>query len=430
MNGNTCHSQRNLAVLFVIQPPFEVCIVDKQVQLYIQGIIMQPQTINTFDDFKQKVLTRYAIFDRPLSGEKNVIVDSFFPAFYLKSMRNTFYSEELPATAAAISEFTAEFMSVPLVPRQDLVEMLGFSVKDINNLMNTVKAKKLTLHMIGLGGTNSNTLYWLYQLALLTNTPNLFKQLLIQEPDNLSIDNLIRMPMNPLVEATKGLSGYIPRTTSPMEGYMWHVVNKQNTYDKADKYDKISYPLRYYGSGFQDKVTVNPFCCTTNTRQMPKLSLVKNCYQYLSSSALKLISGYFVPRERYIHILNARNSYYNPTPETIYYGAPDIATRQAMQQVGKILITATHGDNEATLALNPIQDTQLQRESYGVIRLGVFFMNQLRLAIGLLQTLASDQDLTEQNKTLLDYTYSADASKCKRTWKVQELHDGLLRSDI
>ena len=90
--------------------------------------------------------------------------------------------------------------------------------------------------------------------------------------------------------------------------------------------------------------------------------------------------------------------------DCIYYGAPDLGTRQVF--CGSRFIAATHSGNSCNLYLNPTQDSDLQVETYGVIDLGVFFLNQLRMAIAFLELLASDTDLSEIDRNLFTYSFS------------------------
>lgn len=131
----------------------------------------------------------------------------------------------------------------------------------------------------------------------------------------------------------------------------------------------------------------------SSERAPSKLGLFSSSNNILSRRIAQLIPS-FLTREN----LEA------PGPNTVIYGAPGLQTRVELSSLGRF-ISATHGANECSLHLNPAQDTQLQVESYGVIELTGFFMNQLRMAIGLLEVLASDQDLNEQNKELLNYSF-------------------------
>lgn len=138
-----------------------------------------------------------------------------------------------------------------------------------------------------------------------------------------------------------------------------------------------------------------------------KLSLLEK-EQILAYNDIQSFSQYFDYRrmEEMEHLENL-----------IYYGAPDIKTRDMLTDKGNF-IAATHGDSECSLHLNPAQDTQLQVESYGKIELNVFFMNQIRMAIGLLEILADDSiDLKEIDKELLSFSFNGEHKrKTKHTY--------------
>ena len=94
-------------------------------------------------------------------------------------------------------------------------------------------------------------------------------------------------------------------------------------------------------------------------------------------------------------------------PNTIIYGAPSLSARAEMTEFGNF-IAATHANTSCSLWLNPKQEQDIQVESYGMIQLGAFFMNQLRMAIGLLEVLATRTDFTEQDQNLLTYEFTGD----------------------
>ena len=71
-------------------------------------------------------------------------------------------------------------------------------------------------------------------------------------------------------------------------------------------------------------------------------------------------------------------------------------------------IAATHANTSCSLWLNPKQEQDIQVESYGMIQLGAFFMNQLRMAIGLLEVLATRTNFSEQDQNLLTYEFTGD----------------------
>lgn len=393
--------------------------------------------MKTLEHKIQQIQNRYAIYDRPRNGLSNVLVDSFFPSFLIKSYTNPrLDKEEFPYTFAAISEFASQTMNVPLIPREDLFRMVGYTPKDIKTLLRAVRSKKLNFAMIGMGGTNSNTLYWLKEMCRLTNTPTLFRSLLIYEDDALSLDNIIRMPMSTLTIPTT--SNTTEREITP-QLILKGMFLKNNVFPRT--VDNISsamsvkdleeLKLEYHYSINNNDNTRRKV--STNDRTH-KLHLVTSEYDFLSSGKILKHSQRFNASNPYHYLRGMgydRRSYYisSYTPY-IYYGAPDIATRQACFDRKLPLITATHGDDDISIAINPLQDSMLQRESYGVIKLGVFFMNQIRATIGLLELLASDTDLTLPNQSFLEYSYPRDKKEVglTRSWNLQIDHDGLLRS--
>jgi len=93
----------------------------------------------------------------------------------------------------------------------------------------------------------------------------------------------------------------------------------------------------------------------------------------------------------------------------IFYGAPDIKTRQILsEKKNAVFISATHKDDECELYLNPPQDSEVQIESYGKIKLDVFFMNHLRMTIAFLETLLSEEINDTNSKSLFSYDFAND----------------------
>ncbi len=90
----------------------------------------------------------------------------------------------------------------------------------------------------------------------------------------------------------------------------------------------------------------------------------------------------------------------------IFYGAPDIATREMFSALDTKLkfISGTHGDSECQLYINPPQNSDIQIESYGMINLSVFFMNQLKMTIEFMRLIGSDEDLFE-SREIMSYDF-------------------------
>ena len=247
---------------------------------------------------------------------------------------------------------------------------MGYTKTDIKRLFASVRSKKLTLNMVGYGGTSVNTMHWLYEMSKMVFAINTFKQIKIWEPDTIEVSNLLRFPID---------------TSSSLK-----------TYHRSSP--------AYVG--------------------VPKTDMANGELERLSTEKPEIHKSYlttaadFSPYQQSNHtILPA---------DQIVYGAPDITTRQRLAPYGNF-ISATHSDSSCRIDLNPEQDDTLQVESYGMISLSAFFMNQLRMAIGLLELLGSDQDLQEQDKTILEYKFTGERLlQTDREYQFQLEHSGLV----
>ncbi len=131
------------------------------------------------------------------------------------------------------------------------------------------------------------------------------------------------------------------------------------------------------------------------------------------------------------------NNYEENSLDYIYFGAPDLNTRAMLVESGAKFISATHGDDDCSLMTNPIINDSLQTESYGMIKLTTFFMNQLKMTLDFIAFLASDDDdkwtPTEDNEmniimkfNFTDYILNNNKSKCKKVISFQVEHDGTM----
>lgn len=114
----------------------------------------------------------------------------------------------------------------------------------------------------------------------------------------------------------------------------------------------------------------------------------------------------------------------------VIYGAPNLATRQRMVESELLpkVITGTHSQNSCYIHANPEVDTDIQIETYGLIPLASFFMNQFRMAIGFLEILAAgDEELEKRDSEFLSYTFTGnDAVAPDRKYNFQLAHSGLM----
>ena len=302
---------------------------------------------------KDQIRVRYAFLERPSSGLSNIIIDSYAPRLmYLSDLSPSRLDriQNLPKTAYAISPWFAQYFGVQQVSSEQLCRTLGYSLKDLKNLVTKVKRKNMSVTFIGYGGTNVNTIHWLTEIMKITQSVNLFNFIEVFEPDTLEVSNLLRFPKNPYLE---------------YGGYRNSGTSKLRLLDVSE--------LKLLS---KNKPTISTRTITTN--------FPHECKGVVWNSE----AGRKIPKSRHV-----------------FYGAPDINTRSLFEDVGHF-VSATHSGNTAHLWLNPVQDTDLQVESYGLIELTPFFMNQLRLAIGFLEYLSIDDiDLKAKDELLLEYSF-------------------------
>lgn len=78
-----------------------------------------------------------------------------------------------------------------------MLNMLGYSTKEIFELIKKVSNKKLSLAIIGLGGTMSNFVYFVTELAKFFRLEkNVFKNVVVYDNDLLEVSNLPRIPLD------------------------------------------------------------------------------------------------------------------------------------------------------------------------------------------------------------------------------------------
>lgn len=152
-----------------------------------------------------------------------------------------------------------------------------------------------------------------------------------------------------------------------------------------------------------------------------KSSMVHN-FKYLSKKETR--SNFYRLNKHYIY-----NSH-------IYFGAPDIRTRELFEEqkeyVNFLFISATHGDDDCSVSIFPKNDSSLQVESYGMIRLSAFFMNQIYMTIKTLEILSdSFDDINKEPRTVAEYNFakeylSGNIGKASKTYNFYVEHSGLM----
>lgn len=336
-----------------------------------------------FKEINTELAHRYAVLEKP-GKIKNLIVDSFLPQYFIKHKFNLIELKEefskISSSATMIHRGFARMLGIRELPFEDMLTVIGYTKENISTLLTNVRAKKLNIAFAGYGGVGTNTIYWLTQMCNICNIQGLFNKIIIADPDTLSLDNIFRMP-NPFVNHTL-------------------IENTDLNYILTHKYSSSEYNQN----------------SLYKTKNIPQESL----------KALSTKTAYITDRELdgYTFQTNHINNMYN----WIAYGAPDINTRKLFTEARdpnneykpyrvkiladylKVFISATHGDNDCNLVVNPKyseSESNLMVESYGIIQLNVFFFNQLRLAISFLETLEkySYEELVNMEETeILNYS--------------------------
>jgi len=366
----------------------------------IEWSSIRSKRVNFIKDYlTTQIRVRYAMFDRPTNGLSNVILDSFIPRLLVANKLNVKEAQRtanFPSTAVTLSPWFSEMFGVKQMPFEQMIRFLGYDKKQLKSILQKVKAKNWHITFIGYGGTNVNTIHWLKELCHLTNMVGVLKYVEVYEDDSLEISNLLRFPKNPSAHISKNNTSKLVLLNGDLEAIS---KIKPYTFRKFYQPNVSSYNTPHYFL----KHTI--------------------MYEPLTDDQLEQEKkGYYVSRKR-LQDDNGFTIYettHNPNYNHVFYGAPNIETREQLSEIGNF-ISATHGSNDCSLHLNPTQDTGLQVESYGMIQLASFFMNQLQMAISFMETLADPSfDPTEKNKELMSFQFDGISKKpCDRTYQFQ-----------
>lgn len=313
---------------------------------------MPTQTINIAELIADKIKVRYAEITERTMGSQNMVCDAFYPTYVRESLTNGNMPTALSKRASAISPFIASELNLYQVPFDDIVKMLGYKKLNLKATVDAVKAKHLELVLVGLGGTGMNFMHWGEELCNYVNSVNVFKRLMIYDQDAVDLTNMFRFP----------------KILNPYNQYL-------NEGGKLFKVDAIPNSSVLSDSIFKERSFIrhgNIARAVSNQDGSPRLS--------------------------------------SSWTSRILYGAPDIATREMFSQFKDLkFISGTHGNDDCQLYIKPMQDSTIQIESYGMINLSVFFMNQIKMTIAFFELLASDTDLTVPN-LVMEYSFAKEYS--------------------
>ena len=347
------------------------------------GFLWKPSVISTksftSDYLKEQIRARYGFCNRPTSGLSNVVLDSFFPGLLYKynmDVQALLANESFPKTSVCVSPLVADLLQVKRIPTEQLIRILGYSVKDITRLLASVKAKSLNFIFAGIGGTGMNTAYWLDELSKLTNVINIFNTISVYEKESIEFSNILRFPL-------------------PLSTYYQYSPRHTNRPYKLD--------------------IVPPLLNRLTNRKL----ILNNSY---------ISKGNYIGGEFFNSTYDgdSRRTVYTAKERTVVYGAPGLEHRNYLSSIGNF-VCATHASNSCSIWLNPTQTESIEIESYGSIQLGPFMMNQLRMAIGLLELLSSDTSLNSQDTEYLNYEFTGESAiRTDRQYNFQIERDALM----
>lgn len=159
-----------------------------------------------------------------------------------------------------------------------------------------------------------------------------------------------------------------------------------------------------------------------------KASLVYN-FQYLSSKGNVSIPFNFIINSEYERYHKVSNGF-------VYFGAPNIRTREMLYNAKNdkdfLFISATHGDDDCSVSIFPNNNSYLQVESYGMIRLSTFFMNQIYMTIKTLEILAEPVDEIDKTpRKVAEYNFAKEylngnIGKASKTYNFYVEHSGIV----
>lgn len=303
---------------------------------------MTKQAININNIIFSQIESRYDLVRGASQNTGNNLLDSYYP-FYLyqklKNDKNINMDKQIFSKSYSISELISKEFGSKKIYIGDLIKIFNYNTSQITKILKKLKSKRFSMVLLGAGGTGSNFLYWTSQLCELTNINEIFNTIVVIDYDKFDIVNMLRIPFIPNID------------------------ENESTY----KVDCIPNNIKIISSTFTTSYT--------------KIDRQEDLDWIINNK----ISNSFAKRELCI------------------YGAPDIQTRNLLNNYPKKFFAATHQDDRFSIIENPIVDENFIIETYGKINLSKFFINQLYMTIEFLKylseqnTIAYSDDRVENN---------------------------------
>ena len=147
--------------------------------------------------FRYHFLTEQRMFQRNIRNK--VLLDSFYPAWIAKKIiRDNDDARSITVGKGyAISERIARDLNSKILHISELITMLGYTKTDISKIIQAAKNKEISLTLVGLGGTGSNALHWMYEMSQWTGKEEIFASINLIDDDDFDIPNMLRIPFIP-----------------------------------------------------------------------------------------------------------------------------------------------------------------------------------------------------------------------------------------
>lgn len=335
---------------------------------------------NVFARIRKELEIRYTMFDfiPRLSGK---IIDTYLPSIFSKHNFNIYYIKQYLKAYKNISMIHrgfANMLSVRAVPIDELLKLIGYTPERVKNLLKEVKKLQKDILFIGAGGVGTNTIYWLYEMCWRFDIRNIFKRVVVIDEDKLELHNLFRMPTT-----FRNYSGESTYSSSNTPITLERDIESNAIFGGSEYTSNRLYSVKKI-------LALDPLWL--NTLSTKRYRVESETINAKSNS----------PYSSWIQSLFKSNS---RDSSIVAYGAPTIETRDIITNHYAIynFICATHSGNHCNIVVNPEYvdaDRGIMAEGYGVIQLNVFFLNQIRLALGFLETLVDIQDTKLSKDTI------------------------------
>lgn len=153
----------------------------------------------------EKIKFRYHFMNlsrvRSRQNMGKILLDTFFPTsvgLSIHSKRTTIADHGTNSKQGyCISELVSKEMNARKLHISELTTMLGYTKTQISKLLQNVKNKQLNIILVGLGGTGSNFLHWMYEMSEWTGKTDIFQTIIGKDDDSYDVPNMLRIPFIP-----------------------------------------------------------------------------------------------------------------------------------------------------------------------------------------------------------------------------------------